>query len=627
MKRIITLITGIVLISGLLLTSCIKNEEADGVKALRMAQASYIQAKANHEAALISADSIYQAALATIQQATADKMVASTELEIEIMRAVQQSKLDQAVAEAQSDLADSKVLLEQALRALEAEIAQSETENPALDEYMTKYKAAIAKVEGFRSDIIAKQKEINQTEIAVTFGGASDFLLNALAQAKSDLDKEEDWKVKYAAANEDPTAIYSDLNAAEVAYAGLLADQTDLQAEIDAANTAATKAGDLVQDALDDYQDAQDMLDDIADFTSTEGFFGQIDGDILEEVTGEPGAGDDSYYSLVDYDDMIQAQGEVVSSVQEQRTYYQNQLAAVTALYNAYKTPLNNAQTARDAALAAYNSAVQAYNVALLTAQDTDPVSDATSAPAVVAANNAMSDALTAYNDANDDLTTIKNDIAGAAVSFGISDSEDNAYSWNSNFYNWFGNNDVEIEDLIEHLTDITIPDIQESIDDETADLEELQADRAVVVAVIAYYENMLGADPTAAVDALKDAYFVARDDYFAANDDVDALNDEMSDLNEEIGLALAVRDAFEGDYNRISNRLESFDNTIANLNVDIDDLQEQIDNANITDVDYLEGQLANLESELEHLQEQLTVEETKASNYLALINLELSGE
>jgi hypothetical protein len=330
---------------------------------------------------------------------------------------------------------------------------------------------------------------------------------------------------------------------------------------------------------------------------------------------------------LVDYDDMIEAQGEVVSSLQEQRTYFQNQLSAVTALYNAYATSLDAAQTARDAALAAYNDAVQAYNVALLAAQDTDPLSDATSDATVVAANNAMSDALTDYNDADDDLTTIKSDIAAAAVGFGVEDSEESEYDWSSNFYNWVGNNDTEIEDLIELLSDVTIPSIQDAIDNETADLDELQADRAVVVAVIAYYENVLGSDPAAAVEALKDAYFVARDAYFAANDAVDALNDEMSDLIDEIDYAMAIRDAFEGDYTRIKDRLELFDITIAGLNDNIDDLQEQIDNANISDVEYLEGHLTNLEGELAHLQEQLTVEETKASNYLALINVELSGE
>ena len=627
MKRIITLATGTVLLSGLLFTSCIKNEESDGVKALRMAQASYIQAMADHESALISADSIYQSALAAIQQATADKAVATTELEIEIMEAVQQSKLDQAVADAEADLAASQISLEQALRDLEAEIAETETTNPTLDEYVIKYKEAIIEVESLRSQIVDKEADINAAEIAITYSGASDYLVNALAEAQEDLEKEEDWKEKYEAANEDPSSIYSDLNAAEVAYDALLADQTDLQSEIDAAADASNAAADLVQDALVEYQEAVDWVDMAEDFNSTEGFFAEIDGDILEKVIDEPGIGDSYYYSLVDYDDMIEAQGDFVSSLQEQRTYFQNQLSAVTALYNAYKTSLDAAQTARDAALAAYNDAVQAYNVALLAAQDTDPLSDATSDATVVAANNAMSDALTAYNDANDDLTTIKNDIAAAAVEFGVEDSEESEYDWSSNFYSWVGNNDTEIEDLIELLSDVTIPSIQDLIDDETADLEELQADRDVVVAVIAYYEDLLGGDADAAIEALKDAYFVAKDAYFDALDAEEALNDEMSDLSEEIAYALAVKDAFDDDYTRISSRLELFDSTIAGLNDDIDDLQEQIENENVTDVEYLQGQLEILTLELEHLQEQLTVEETKADSYLALINIEISGE
>jgi DNA repair exonuclease SbcCD ATPase subunit len=627
MKRIITLITGTVLLSGLLFTSCIENEESDGVKALRMAQASYIQALADHESAIISADSIYQSALAAIEQATADKTVATTELEIEIMEAVQQSKLDQAVADAEADLAASQISLEQALRDLEAEIAESDAATPALDEYVTYYKEAIVEVESLRSQIVDKEAEINAAEIAITYSGASDYLINSLAEAQEDLEKEQDWQEKYEAANDDPSSIYSDLNAAEVAYDGLLADQTDLQSEIDDAADASNAAADLVQDALDDYQEAQDWVDMAEDFTSTEGYYAEIDGDILEDVMDEPGTGDAYYYSLVDYDDMIEAQGEVVSSLQEQRTYFQNQLSAVTALYNAYATSLDAAQTARDAALAAYNDAVQAYNVALLAAQDTDPLSDATSDATVVAANNAMSDALTDYNDADDDLTTIKSDIAAAAVGFGVEDSEESEYDWSSNFYNWVGNNDTEIEDLIELLSDVTIPSIQDLIDDETADLEELEADRDVVVAVIAYYEDLLGSDTDAAIAALKDAYFDAKDVYFAALDAEEVLSDEMSDLTEEIAYALAVKDAFDDDYTRISSRLELFDTTIANLTAEIESLQEQIDNADITDVEYLQGQLEVLALELEHLEEELTVEETKADNYLALINVELSGE
>jgi hypothetical protein len=615
------------LLSGLLFTSCIENEESEGVKALRLAQASYIQALADHESAIISADSIYQAALAAIEQATADEFVASTELEIEIMEAVQQSKLDQAVADAEADLAASEVLLEEALLELEAQIAESDAATPALDEYVAYYKEAIVEVESLRSQIVDKEAEISEAEIAITYSGASDYLINSLADAQDDLEKELDWQEKYEAAEEDPSTIYSDLNAAEVAYDGLLADQTDLQSEIDDAADASNVAADLVQDALDDYQEAQDWVDMAEDFTSTEGYYAEIDGDILEDVMDEPGTGDAYYYSLVDYDDLIEDQGEVISSYQETRTYYQNQLSAVTALYNAYSTSLDAAQTARDAALDAYNSAVQAYNVALLAAQDTDASSNATSDATVVAANNTMSDALTDYNDANDDLTTIKDGIAAAAVEFGVEDSEESEYDWSSNFYSWVGDNDTAIEELIDELSDVTIPAVQENIDDETAELEELEADSSVVAAVIAYYEDLLGSDTDAAIETLKDAYFDAKDVYYAALDAEEVLSDEMSDLTDEIAYALAVKDAFDEDYTRISSRLELFDTTIADLYAEIDSLQEQIDNADITDVEYLEGQLEVLELELEHLEEELTVEETLADNYLALINVELSGE
>lgn len=623
MKKYLFFITGGLLFTALLFTGCIKNEETAGVKSLRMAQASLIQARADQESALIAANVAYaeaEAAMeqsrADIQRAAADEAIAGSEVRIAIIRAEQEAKLAKAVADAESALSASKKNLEVALRDLEKEIAKSEVENPTLDEYMAKYKATILKIESLQSNIISKQKDINAKNIEISFGGATQAKINTLEKYQRDLLRQEDLKTRYAAANTDPSTIFGSLNEAEVVLEGLEADEDDLNAQIVTATAAVATANTAMTDAATAYGDIQGFVEDVEDFTSTIGHSKSIDAKILDELSDDPSATATSFKSLVDYDLLIVAAQDDVVDAQEIRTNLQQQLTAVTALHNAYKNALTAKQNARKTALSTYRSAVQAYNVALLAASG-----DITAAP-VVTANTAKDNAETAFNTADTELTDLKNNISGAALDFGVLGGSS---EWDDVFYTWVGNNDEKIEDLIEDLATNDIPAAQEDLDDAQNDLAELQADRAIVVDYIAYLQNELGAS-AANVATLKADYFAAKTAWTAAKTAKEAKDDELVVLTAEITYATAVRDALEGDYTRITTKLEDLDTEIENLKTAVIAADKAVQTEGLTDLEFLQGELEVLQVELSHLQEQLTVEKSSAAVYLQLITAEIGS-
>ncbi|HKL72516.1 MAG TPA: hypothetical protein VJ855_07675, partial [Marinilabiliaceae bacterium] len=322
------------------------------------------------------------------------------------------------------------------------------------------------------------------------------------------------------------------------------------------------------------------------------------------------------FQSLVDYDLLIVAAQDDVVDAQEIRTNLQQQLTAVTALHNAYKNALTAKQNARKTALSAYRSAVQAYNVALLAAGGN------TAAAPVIAANTAKTTAETTFNTADTELTTLKNDIATAALDFGVlfGDPE-----WDDVFYDWVGNNDEKIEDLIESLSDTDIPTAQTALDDAQNDLAELQADRAIVVDYIAYLQNELGAS-AANVATLKADYFAAKTAWTAAKTAKEAKDDELVVLTAEITYATAVRDALDGDYTRITTKLDGLNTAIETLKDAVIVSEKAVQTEDLTDLEFLQGELEVLQVELSHLQEQLTVEKSSAAVYLQLITAEIGS-
>ena len=191
MKKL-RLFAGSLLLAGALF-GCIENEEAEGIKALREAQAALINAKAANETTLANAEAAYQAALAKIEEARAKNMELQNELtegknevDLELYKVTKGGEIEAAKIEAEELLNNAKTALEASIRALKAEIAVSNASTPELDEYLAKYTDAVGKVTSLQGEIIDKNIEIAVAE----YYNSDDDLMNLKKTTQDRLTRE-----------------------------------------------------------------------------------------------------------------------------------------------------------------------------------------------------------------------------------------------------------------------------------------------------------------------------------------------------------------------------------------------------------------------------------------------------
>lgn len=644
------LLTGTAVLAGLLLTTgCVKNEEADGVKALRQAQASKLNAEATAITLTAEADAAYRNAEAAVEQAkvaiqeaiaeqeaasaeaarisnalasaTNENEIAKLELELaqlelesELSQTETQSEIDLALIAAENDLEEAQKELAIALSDYASEIAADSALNKNLAGYLTKYSEAMEDLIGYREDVVQKNRDILEAQLLNDYYG-DDANLIALEKERlqHELELMETWHARYVEVVNDPAAMEDELMTVAIEFDSLEQVVENIDLEIVEQESSVDAASEVVTVASDDYSDAIDYADDIEDFTSTEGFSRSIPEDELELITGEDQMGGMLFNSLIDYDLDLQAKSEEISDFQEGRGFLQNRLSALNDLYDAFQASIDAAQDTRDDALVAYNEAVHAYNEELMTAggDDTDA--------AVVAAETTMNTALTAFNTADSDLTDVKTEVSGAAWEFGINDVNNADISWEENFYTWVADNDMDYQDLIEDLED-DIDIVAGDIADAQEELAEIQADRDIVVAYIAYMEDVLGANPATAIADLKQEYKDAKAAYMAEVEALNDLNDERDLADAASGYAEDYRDALMDDWETVVDMLEGIEDGIAAMNNTI----TRLDNEVVSWDDYV----ANvLQAELDELETLLGAAEQEAAHYQDLINQELGEE
>jgi len=187
MKKVNYLV-GISVCALALLSGCISNEESDGVKAIRMAQADKITADANYRTAEIATENARTlqaeatarsvAADATIKEleaalktatnpdeiASAQAAIAVTKANNELFLSQTQNKIAVELEKAKSDLAAQQVVTEQKLRALATEVAKS-GEKVAANEYYVLYSAKLGEIQTLRSEITTLSFEIAQDKV------------------------------------------------------------------------------------------------------------------------------------------------------------------------------------------------------------------------------------------------------------------------------------------------------------------------------------------------------------------------------------------------------------------------------------------------------------------------------
>lgn len=604
------LLAGLLLMAGLLF-GCIKNEESDGVKALRQAQAELIKAKAANETTLAAAEAAFRNAQAKIEEAKALQTAAQAEyqqlqnqlraaqneddiarmtVELELFQIQKQGAIEAARLEAQVLLNTAQINLEQSLRALEAEMAVSEVTNPALDEYMTAYKTAIGKVTGLQSQIIGKEAEI----ATAVYYNSDDELMNSKLIEKASHEREksllEAWQTRYE-------AIVGNTVTRQEAILDGREMESDLQANIDLLEVAIAdqnlvrgNAEAIYKTKYWDYQTAQTAINKIAQFT--EGTGGKIPMNFLEVHFDNPNHEESEYdyYAIVHYETAIDNYTEAISG-------YKAVLKKVEQIETIYARDLATLKNAVEVALANITSKQHALNLAEVAVNADDSQANI---DALDAAQDAYDDALTAYNDALTAYNDFKGDIDNSDI-VGINEQ------YTQSYYSWVTG---ALTANIDALIAIYEAKIEENEGFKAENVEEL----AVVNAYIAYLESI----DISRIPEFKEAYFAARASYWSAKAEYDAKTRELDSLTAE--------------KTRTETYVEVLENQYSKINKILDDLQDSIykEEAAIAMVDVKFASWASykemLQKELKVLEDELNVYQIKAEKYYALVNAELEN-
>ncbi|NLX72862.1 MAG: hypothetical protein GXY94_06115, partial [Bacteroidales bacterium] len=167
MKRI-KFFAGAAIMAVFVFSGCIDNEESEGVKSLRKAQASLISARAYETTLRANADSAYAAVQLRIDIASAVVAEANAALEaaksdnerstLAIKLEIEMLEQNALLAAAQDALASAQKDLEIALSDYEAELADDVAKNKILDKYLISYKAAIVDANALQVEIIGLQE-------------------------------------------------------------------------------------------------------------------------------------------------------------------------------------------------------------------------------------------------------------------------------------------------------------------------------------------------------------------------------------------------------------------------------------------------------------------------------------
>lgn len=340
-------------------TSCIKNEETDGVKALREAQAELIRAKAASETLMGQAEANYLNAQAALQNAQVEYQLAQVEyqnllnaakelsnamqaakdsMELERLKAQQEITLadialqkanmmyalDIAEIEAEQSLMDAQLALEASKREYEKIMAQYAISNPALVEYMSEYNDKLDEIHNLKSEInsenfkLAKMKLYDEDD-------------NSLAQKafektrkETELASNKAWLAKYNAVSVDLSTKEAAKKDAEIELAEQNVSLSELNGEItakqfdvDAALEAWNTALELTVDANDEYNKALE-LKDLVEFFEGDDLSGTrlISKEDINAVDRELVSVEAYYKSIAAYQEIIDNDGDIYSDEQ-----------------------------------------------------------------------------------------------------------------------------------------------------------------------------------------------------------------------------------------------------------------------------------------------------------------------
>jgi hypothetical protein len=534
-------IAGMAALSAVVLVSCVKNEESDGVKNIRNAQANLINAQAENVLATVKktleeVNGLYYANLKTkyqaqvdsctaaIKEATSAKEIADAENAMAIAALVYQAD----VLEKQADLERAKIEIKNAMLEL------ADNENEVMHGYLETYEQLL-------SDVQECQYDIAQYQYALVNDFATDKTYNESQLAYYTMQKKYDQKR------------YDDLKGAEAAWKNVLAYPETAAAALVTAREdmrVARLARNEKEIAYENADEAQQRANDAWGYA----------GDVVSALNSKiailsansvtSGTVDGvEYKSIFSYENEIislnnnnHSQKLTIANSTEQLNYWnahlttwQGKLTALTATYNSTKSAYNTAHTAYSTALANYNAAVDADN----------ENSTATTQAALTAAQAALTTATTNQTDA------------------------ETAYAHAESLYNQAQNEVVIAQNNVNNYsTDIL--DANAVIADNTNKIGTLTTQKATAVAQQADFSSQLAAAVTAE-EAARVAYVAAVEAYNVASLEFDVADDSY---NNYYNLVVDLRNLRDGE----TDLARGYEQLLASYLTDIAEDQDQID-------------------------------------------------
>lgn len=656
------LLTGTAVLAGLLLTTgCVKNEEADGVKALRQAQAAKLNAEATATTLAAEAEAAYRNAEAAVKQAEVaikeadarakeiqnayneannEISIANAQIAADLNQAQTQAAIDKALVTAEKELAEAQKDLEIALSQYEADLAADAATNKNLSAYLTAYKEAISEVNTLRQEIVGLQRNLATAQLYFLNNDLTDS--GNLAAAKTiqqeflnvKLGYLQGWVERYEAVMGDLATIADEL-------VDVKEDIYNLKSQIDDKEVEQELAEQAREVALEEYQAAYDAWEEvvnkdllIATFSDEENVnqeiipYSYLTNVVDPGTIEETGSGDSdfdtegiSFWSYKFYNDwienfetditynegLISQKENVVDLLEELHEQYASQLAA---LEQAVITEFEKIEP-----LLHEVNVAEIANQAEQTTASQDALDDAVDALEAVSDNpgdpmNSTSgtfyDAYTAYDDFIDDVNDSDIDLSFLYMA----DYAESPLGSNEEVVNipyFIGEFNAEIESW------------EAEIDGWEDDMNGYEADLEIVEGYVAYLEGLQSGNLTALETSYQDAKAV----FYAARVAYDEVSAELTALNAELDRAEDYELVLEGNGEDIYDDLYENETGLKEQIVQTEADIAEIDN----DFANWEALIASLEAKIAQKQTELDIYQAEADHYKELIDAELGEE
>ncbi|PRY96985.1 hypothetical protein [Marinilabilia salmonicolor] len=656
------LLTGTAVLAGLLLTTgCVKNEEADGVKALRQAQAAKLNAEATATTLAAEAEAAYRNAEAAVKQAeVAIKeakarakeiqnayseannaiLIANAQIAADLNQAQTQASIDKALITAEKELAEAQKELEIALSQYESEIAADVAKNKNLSAYLTAYKKAISEVNSLRQEIVGLQRNLATAQLYFLNNDLTDS--GNLAAAKT-IQQEylnirlgylQGWVERYEAVMGDLATIADEL-------VDVKEDIYNLKSQIDDKEVEQELAEQAREVALEEYQTAYDAWEEvvnkdllIATFSDEENVnqeiipYSYLTNVVDPGTIEETGAGDSDFdtegiyfRSYKFYNDWIESFETDITKNEELISEKEDVVALLEELHEQYASQL----------AALEQDVITEYEKIEPLLHEVNVVEIANQAEQTTASQDALDDALDALEAVTDNPGDPMNSTSGtfydAYTAYDefiqdVNDSDiDLSFLYMANYSESPLGSDEEVVNIPYFIGTFNaeIESWEAEIDGWDDDMNEYEANLEIVEGYVAYLEGLQSGN----LAALETAYQDAKAAFYAARVTYDEVSSELATLKAELDRAEDYESVLEGNGEDISDDL--YENVTG--------LKEQIvqTEADIAEIDNdfanWEALIASLEAKIAQKQTELDIYQAEADHYKELIDAELGTE